>query len=234
MTWFSTAKGTAHKPAVIGSDSLGSRCSASTPSPVNADEPRISPSGAPPRPRHGICVRRTGTPRRACVVYEYTAVVSQKYPGAQVRRPSAMQRSRLFATLLSLSLGFQLALAAVGMTCVMPSGGATHVSGAATSQMDMAGMDMAGMDMAGMDMAGMPSGEDKTPSSHSHGPDGAPCEQPGTPEACQVMAPCAGAFVAVTPSRARASADVPAAVLAVSVVTPPSRTIPPELPPPRA
>ena len=135
-----------------------------------------------------------------------------------------MKRSPLVATLLSLSLGFQLALAAVGVTCVMPSGGEPHSASAG-----MAEMDMADMDMAGMDMAGMPSG-----SSHSHGPDGTPCEQPGTPEACQVMAPCASAFVAVTPTRARPTADVPAAVLAVSVATPPSRTIPPELHPPRA
>lgn len=140
-----------------------------------------------------------------------------------------MQRSPLVATLLSLALGLQLALAAVGVTCVMPSGGTAHVSNAGMSQMDMAGMDM-----AGMDMAGMPAGEDTAPSSHSHGPDGAPCDQPGTAEACQIMAPCAGAFVAVAPSRARASADIPAAVLAVSVATPSSRTIPPEIPPPRA
>jgi hypothetical protein len=140
-----------------------------------------------------------------------------------------MKRSPLVATLLSLSLGIQLVLAAVGVTCVMPSGGTAHVSSAGASQMDMAGMDM-----AGMDMAGVPAGEGTAPSSHGHGPDGAPCDQPGTPEACQVMAPCAGAFVAVASSAARASADVPAAVLAVSVATPPSRTIPPELPPPRA
>lgn len=93
---------------------------------------------------------------------------------------------------------------------------------------------MAGMDMAGMDMVGMPAGDGGTPASHGHGHDGTPCNQPGTPEACQVMAPCAGAFVAVAPNRARTPADVPAAVLAVSVATPPSRTIPPELPPPRA
>ena len=93
---------------------------------------------------------------------------------------------------------------------------------------------MAGMDMAGMDMVGIPAAEGTAPSSHSHGPDGAPCDQPGTPEACQIMAPCAGAFVAVVPSRTRTLADVPAAVLAVIVATPPSRTIPPELPPPRA
>ena len=140
-----------------------------------------------------------------------------------------MMRSPLVATLLSLSLGLQLALAAVGVTCVMPSGGETHSASAGIAEMEMAGMDM-----AGMDMAGMLAGEGTAPASHSHGPDGAPCDQPGTPEACQVMAPCAGAFVAVAPSRARALADVPTAVLAVSVATPPSRTIPPELPPPRA
>jgi hypothetical protein len=98
----------------------------------------------------------------------------------------------------------------------------------------MSEIDMAGMVMSGMEMAGMPTGEGTAPSSHGHGPDGAPCDQPGTPEACPFMAPCAGGFFATAPSRARASADVPAAVLAVSIATPPSRTIPPELPPPRA
>ena len=140
-----------------------------------------------------------------------------------------MKRSSLVATLTLCSLGLQLALAAVGVTCVMPSGEETHSASAGTT-----GMDMAGMEMAGMDMAGVPAGEGTAPSSHSHGPDGAPCDQPGTPKACQVMAPCAGAFVAVAPSRARSSADIPAAVLAVSVAMPASRTIPPELPPPRA
>jgi hypothetical protein len=140
-----------------------------------------------------------------------------------------VKRSPLVATLTLCSLTLQLALAAVGVTCVMPSGGSAHATSAGVAEMDMAGMDM-----SGMDMAGMPAREGTAPSSHSHGPDGAPCDQPGTAEACQIMAPCASAFVAVTPNRARSSADVPAVVLAVSVATPPSRTIPPELPPPRA
>lgn len=140
-----------------------------------------------------------------------------------------MKRSSLVAMLTLLSLGLQLALAAAGVTCVMPSGGTALVSDAGAS-----GMDMAGMDMAGMGMTGIPAGDGGTPASHGHGHDGAPCDQPGTPEACQIMAPCAAAFVAVAPSRARTLADVPAAVLAVSVATPQSRTIPPELPPPRA
>lgn len=139
-----------------------------------------------------------------------------------------MKRSSLVATLTVCSLGLQLALAAGGVTCVVPTGTA-HVSDAGELLMDMADMGM-----AGMDMTGMPTGDDTAPVSRPSDPDGASCDQPGTSEACLVIAPCAGAFVAVAPNGVRALVDVPAAVLAVSVTTPASRTIQPELPPPRA
>ena len=123
----------------------------------------------------------------------------------------------IVALLLFGSLALQLVLAGVGATCVMPGGDGAQTASA---------------DMSGMDMGGMPSGEDDP--SPGNGPDGSPCDQPGTPQTCQVMAPCAGGFVLAARGGADAAAGVPAAMSTASVAAPASRTIPPEPPPPRA
>lgn len=143
-----------------------------------------------------------------------------------------MKRSPLVATLLLCSFALQLVLAGGGATCVMP-GGAAHVE-TSTEGAEMAAMDMSGMDMSGMDMTDMSAGESASTPAHGHTPDGTPCDQQTTPAACQVMAPCAGGFVGAARSATEAVAGVPARVEVANVTMPPSRTVPPDLPPPRA
>jgi hypothetical protein len=132
----------------------------------------------------------------------------------------------LIATLLSGSFALQLLLAGAGSTCVMPSGAHETVatSGAAAEPMRMTGMDMSDMSAAG-----------RAPTSlHDHGDGGAPCERRGTPRMCQVMASCAGGFVVAESHELRVATAVPAVVESSIVTAPASRSIPPELPPPRA
>lgn len=130
----------------------------------------------------------------------------------------------LIATLLSGSFALQLLLAGAGSTCVMPSGSGAHVTASPAAEHTA---------MAGMDMPAMPAADHATTQSHDHG-DGVPCEQPGTPGMCQVMASCAGGFVVAEPHEQRVAVAVPSAVESSTMTTPTSRTIAPELPPPRA
>ncbi len=61
----------------------------------------------------------------------------------------------------------------------------------------------------------------------------APCRFPWAPGGCHSMAPCApAALVTATPALADPPAFV-AAVPVLAVLTPPSTTAPPDLPPPR-
>jgi hypothetical protein len=130
----------------------------------------------------------------------------------------------LVATLLSGSFALQLLLAGVGSACVMPRGAAhAPASPAAEAQ--------AGM--AGMDMSGAPAADHATTQAQDHG-DGVPCDQPGTSRMCQVMASCAGGFVVGESNEQRVAVVVPSAVESSIVTAPSSRTIAPELPPPRA
>jgi hypothetical protein len=140
-----------------------------------------------------------------------------------------MLRSRLFGTFVSVSFALQLALAGTGSTCVLPSGADQGASSAAHA--GMAEMVLAGMNM---DMSGKPFDEGDGTPSHGHDAGGAPCDQPGTPAACQVMASCAGGFVAIAAAGDGEASGAAAGISASVVATPASRTIEPELPPPRA
>ena len=119
---------------------------------------------------------------------------------------------RLFTLVLSVA-SLQLTLLAGGPGCAMPGGDAARSVGAETSMAGMAGM------------AG-----DEMPVSA----DGAPCEEPAAPEACDTMAPClfaalpsvAAADAPTAPVRSRAIAALHAAL--------PFESAPPDLPPPRA
>jgi hypothetical protein len=129
-----------------------------------------------------------------------------------------MKRSRLVALLLSLSFTLQLALARDGTTCVMP-GDETHASA-----MSMAGQPA--VDMSSMDMS-----LDVLPGA---APRESSCDHEATATACLVMAPCASGFVAVAATFDDDAAGLPERVVPATIVMPPSPTIPPELPPPRA
>lgn len=128
-----------------------------------------------------------------------------------------MPRS-LVATLLSGVFALQLLLGGAGAACVMPSGSAS--AGDVTANVAA---------MAGMDMRASPAG-DRAPTRNRGS---APCDQPASLATCQGMAPCASAFLIVSPPRGDARVAL-AAVPALTVLAPPSRATAPELPPPRA
>jgi hypothetical protein len=86
--------------------------------------------------------------------------------------------------------------------------------------------------MADMGMMGMTTkANGGAPASTDHR---SPCRFPWAPDGCQNMVPCAPAAITAP---AHGVVDVPPVAQAIpvlSVVTPPSATSPPELPPPRA
>lgn len=126
--------------------------------------------------------------------------------------------------MLSAGFAFQLLLAGVRATCVMP------VGGVATTRASNDGA-MAAMQMADIPVA--PAGRQETAPSSGSDSD-VPCEQSTTPAACRLMAPCTGAFL-VLATLVDADAVRPSARVApLTIAIPASRTTTPELPPPRA
>lgn len=120
-----------------------------------------------------------------------------------------MTRSPIIAALLSLSLAFQLMLVGGGASCAGGDHASMHSAATSASAMSMPDMPM-------------PAGDGKEP-----------CDQSATPGACKVMAACSGGFVAVAAPDLNPAA--PGGTLAVGFIptAPSSRTVPPELPPPR-
>lgn len=129
---------------------------------------------------------------------------------------TSMRRIRAFAAVATAGLFFQVILAGSGFTCVMPV--AAHADkGAAVADRDMAGMQM-------------PVSDQSAPNSS----DDTPCHLPWAPAGCQPMAPCTPAVMISAMVTFDASARVVEAVREQYAVAPPTRTVPPELPPPRA
>ena len=128
-------------------------------------------------------------------------------------------RRRAIAVSLSLLL-IHLAWAGSGSACDMAAGDDAGVG--TSTAMDMSG-DMAGMGMPAP--TGTQSGGD-----HHH----APCDVPWAPDACQSMAACASLAMVPTAGTERMLHAVPSMIASVLVLAPPSITLTPELPPPRA
>ena len=127
-------------------------------------------------------------------------------------------RVRRFAALLSGALLLQLVLVGSGFACAVPMDMSAAATGDASST------------MPGMDMGGpQTSSPSKAPSS-----DPSPCRLPWVPAGCQSMAPCAPTVIASTTLSVSLPHLTAGSVLRLVVLTPPSRAIPPELPPPRA
>lgn len=139
-----------------------------------------------------------------------------------------MRRSPLAALILSGSFAFQLALAGGGAACLDPDH-RSSLAAAGAEALAMPGMD-AGMDMAA-DHAGhgTQSGSGQMP---AHGE--APCEEPAAPGTCQAMAPCAGGFFASDFAAIDTTDLARSHVAARPALALSSRTVQPELPPPRA
>lgn len=94
-------------------------------------------------------------------------------------------------------------------------------------------------DMPGMDMSSMIA-QQPADGGSAHAPGGAsetvppPCEFPWAPSGCVSMAPCAPAGIAVERVSPAALSPEVLDVASASPLQPPSETIAPELPPPRA
>lgn len=120
-------------------------------------------------------------------------------------------------------------LATSGFVCVGPD---------ATSHMAAMSMDMTGMDMSGMDMRGTaperPADSRAPGAAHLSEAPPVECDFPWAPAGCRSMAPCGP--VADAASRVSLTAVRPAVfrISSASPLQPPSETIAPELPPPRA
>lgn len=121
------------------------------------------------------------------------------------------------AALVAILFAFQLLLAATGTTCVDAHHGALHPASVAGDQA------MAGMNMDMSMPTDVPTGEGD-----------APCDQPATPGACQLMGPCSISFVPITMADLDQRVVQPSGVLGALALPPSSRTLTPELPPPRA
>lgn len=129
--------------------------------------------------------------------------------------------------LLTLVLSFaslQLTLLAGGPGCPAPRTDAGSSASAA----------MPGMATGGMDMSAAAGAMAAPHDSESAAPHSAPCDEPAAPEACPTMAPCLFAVLVPAAQPEVPTTRAPTPVVAAVVLTPPSTTSAPELPPPRA
>ncbi|HET7583496.1 MAG TPA: hypothetical protein VFK13_01230 [Gemmatimonadaceae bacterium] len=130
--------------------------------------------------------------------------------------------SRFAAAFMTVLFGFQLWLAGSGMACIMPSAAMQPATVRAASMAMPAGRRVAVSDRPAM-------------SAHSPGmPHQMPCDQQMSMPMCQAMGPCVTALIAPPVSAIAVQRSTPSRVVAMVVLTPPSQTFPPELPPPRA
>ena len=130
---------------------------------------------------------------------------------------SSMTRLRRFASLLLLPLVVQFALAATAVDCVYAQ--------SSTTASKPGGAAMAGMDMSSARAAA--GGERPAPSK-------TPCNRPFGSSSCQPFAACSSGVIAPSQPAASGARAPRKQVASLDVSTPPSRSTPPELPPPRA
>ena len=142
-----------------------------------------------------------------------------------------MLRLARFLTLLLGFAGLQLTLLRGGVGCPMPTAGAMHaMAAAAAGSAAQSGAAMREMPGGMTDMA-----PDESTGRHGLAAEhGAPCDESAAPAQCQSMAPCLTAMVLSGAPAERPVPRAPAFVVAAVVLTPPSFTSPPDLPPPRA
>jgi hypothetical protein len=129
------------------------------------------------------------------------------------------------AIFMTTLLGFQFWLAASGMFCVLPSTGEQGARSTMSGTMAMGNADSGAHTSAAGQTA-------------SHAPEQMPgkmpCDQRMNLPLCQAMGPCVVAIAAAPASADPAPFATASRMIAMTVVAPPSRTFPPEPPPPRA
>ena len=153
----------------------------------------------------------------ATLVPSYRGLVT--FP-ARFRRyiVSNMRSIRRLAGLLSALSLVASVMVTSGFACELP-GSADHMAGMAVASASNPSSPIAS--------AGSIAGEAPAPAP-------APCGLPWAPSACQSMVACAPAAVASQRIGISATPGVMLRVASAAVLTPPSETIAPELPPPRA
>ena len=136
-----------------------------------------------------------------------------------------MHHRRFLAVLIALTLALQLALAGRGATCVTSSGDDERMA------MTRGESDMSGMDMSG----GTPEPSAATPQSpaQDHETGDAPCDRSPAAKNCQPFASCAAGIMVADASAGAANPDISSAPRVADFPALVSRTIAPELPPPR-
>ena len=131
---------------------------------------------------------------------------------------NTMRRIHRLAGLLSALSLIASVVVTSGFACKLP-GGADR---------------MAGMAMTNAPNPPSPAASVGSIAGEAPAPASAPCELPWAPSACQSMVPCAPAAVAAQRVGIPTTSGVVLRVASAAVLTPPSETIAPELPPPRA
>ena len=144
--------------------------------------------------------------------------------------PRSRMHRRIFAVLLAFALSFQLVLAGKGETCVgqVLGGQRTAVTMSASAMRDM------GMDVRQSPGAAAVDGDHGSTPAPNQQSSGAPCDRSPATTTCQLFASCAAGFVAATAGEAVIQRDAPASPRVTTLASPSSRSIAPELPPPRA
>lgn len=129
--------------------------------------------------------------------------------------------SRSVAVFMATLLAFQLGLTGSGVFCLMP--------GLARGEMTRS--------MSGAMAMGNSTATTSGPvarAAAAQTPEQMPCDQQMSPLMCQAMGPCIMALAAAAVSADHSPFIVHSRRIAMSVVAPPSRTLAPEPPPPRA
>ena len=138
-----------------------------------------------------------------------------------------MRPNRPFAVLLAFALTLQLMLAGKGETCVgQPMGGDRMSMASSESAMGDMGMTSGSADQGYREEGSAPAQDRQS--------DDAPCDRAPASNSCQLFASCAAGFVAAEPSDELPGQERQASPRLTSVPPLSSRTIAPELPPPRA
>ncbi|MGH7664808.1 MAG: hypothetical protein ACRENI_11005 [Gemmatimonadaceae bacterium] len=94
--------------------------------------------------------------------------------------------------------------------------------------------DIAGSSAASVAEMEMPAQSATSLGGDSSSPDETPCDHPTTTQSCQTMAPCGPVLVLAAEESSGMMPPVTSRVIDARVLTPPSQSTPPELPPPRA
>jgi hypothetical protein len=136
-----------------------------------------------------------------------------------------MHRRRFLAVLVTLTLALQLALAGSGTACVASSGDGERMA-MTESEPRMSGMDMS----SGTHEAG--DAKSQSPA-QDHETGDAPCDRSPASTTCQPFASCAAGVMVADASAVLGSEDASTTPRVIHALALLSRTIAPELPPPR-